>query len=264
MRMSSIFSALRDNDLFRLQKLLDEGKNVNKRDPDDDKKTILLKACERRNTEAVKLILKYKPNINKKDTWGQTPLHKACINGDIDCAVLLLHHQKAKVNAGDNLNLTPLYLATRNNHLGVIKLLLGNGANPNIVTPSKWSPLHVARSYEAVTLLVKFGSNIHATNNLNDTPLTELSRCGHTSAVQSLCEVGAQVSHRGDLGRTALHWATALGRVSTVKYLLTQQPDVSIRDNYNRTALDTAQNKGYKHIEDLITTYIGSKANTKG
>lgn len=254
--MSDIFSALKNNDLSHLEKLLHDGEDVNKQDSRDWNRTILHKACVSKNSKAIKLILQYKPKINIKNKFGQTPLHLLCISGDVECVGLLVNHQGVDINLGDIHYQTPLYLATENNRLDVMKLLLEHGADPNIVTSHSYSPLHEARSDEAVKLLVKFGSNIHATDRLNDTVLTVSSHYGRTSVVQSVCELGGQVDHKGVGGQTALQQATYNGHISTVKYLLTQRPDVHILDNNKFTVLQLAHQKGKTEIVGLLATYI--------
>lgn len=133
-RGSTIFSALHDNNLLVLKKLLDEGEDVNRQDSEDQERTILHKACMGRKPAAVKLILKYKPKLDLKDKslFGQTPLHYSCGRGDLESVRLLLENNP-DINIGDNANETPLYYASDNNHLDIVKLLLDRGANPNIV-----------------------------------------------------------------------------------------------------------------------------------
>lgn len=260
--MVEIFSALRDNNLALMEKLLDEGHNVNTQDSDG--RTVLHKACDDCNPAAVKLILKHKPQINSMDKEGRTPLHYSCVRDDMDSVVLFLN-SGADVNIADNLHQTPLYLATDNNHIDLVKLLLSSRADPNIVDVDNTSPLHKARSSEVVKLLTNYGANIHATTVNNDTPLIHASHHGHLPAVQALCQLKADVNHRGSRDATALHQATDQNQIHIVRYFLTQKPDVSIVDVNNDTALDIARNKGYKDIQELITGYcIERKTNIKG
>lgn len=262
--MAAIFHALRDNNLLLLEKLLEEGHKVNSRDPNDDHRTVLHKACIECNPAAVKLILKYNPKINLKDKlFRRSPLQDSCFCGDLESVVLLLD-SGADINTRSINNHTPLYQATRKDHLKVVRVLLSRGADPKIIDIHNISPLQHATSSEVVKMLVDFGADIHATDRNNDTPLIDASGDGRLSAVEELCKLGSDINHRGRRGRTAIHQATERNQLPTVKYLLTLQPDVSIRDDDNLTVLGMAKQNGYKHIEDIITAYIKEKTNIKG
>jgi ankyrin repeat protein len=65
---------------------------------------------------------------------------------------------------------TPLLYATLNNRLNFVKLLLENGANPNLTSALNYSPLYHAvtplipygqSNYEMVELLIKKGADIN-------------------------------------------------------------------------------------------------------
>ena len=95
--------------------------------------TALHVAVNRGNTEAVKLLLDYRANVNAKcpsthGGWeGWTPFHVACRNGNLDIVGLLLAHV-ADVNAKSDKGDTPLSLARKNQHAEVVELLLKHGA----------------------------------------------------------------------------------------------------------------------------------------
>jgi ankyrin repeat protein len=95
--------------------------------------TALHVAVNRGNTEAVKLLLDHRANVNAKcpsthGGWeGFTPFHVACGNGNLDIVGLLLAHV-ADVNAKSDKGDTPLSLARKNKHAEVVELLLKHGA----------------------------------------------------------------------------------------------------------------------------------------
>jgi ankyrin repeat protein len=95
--------------------------------------TALHVAVNRGNTEAVKLLLDYRANVNAKcpsthGGWeGWTPFHVACRKGNLDIVGLLLAHV-ADVNAKSDKGDTPLSLARKNQHAEVVELLLKHGA----------------------------------------------------------------------------------------------------------------------------------------
>lgn len=113
-----------------------------------------------------------KPSINTTYEDGHTPLHWACLSGDHKIIALLIKNQ-ANVNACNRLMRTPLHYAcqlsddffeaTNSNNgesdtLGIIKLMLKYGANPNIKDKSgKYAYQH--SKDEGVLLFLKSRTN---------------------------------------------------------------------------------------------------------
>ena len=80
-----------------------------------------------------------------------TPLHYAAERGHFDCVQLLLDHG-ANVNAVNENGYTPLHMGVK--YLAVTKILLKNGANPNLKTyDGGESPLHIAIQQRHVTMV---------------------------------------------------------------------------------------------------------------
>ena len=72
-------------------------------------------ACKINSKNIVKLLLKSKADMTKKDAHGFTPLHTASIYGSLNAAEALLEHG-ANVMATSDAGSTPLYLAELNKH----------------------------------------------------------------------------------------------------------------------------------------------------
>lgn len=89
------------------------------------------------------------------------------------------------------------------NHVAFVRLLLANGANPNI--PS--------------TLEVGYNSPLHTACTRNSIEIAEL-----------LIKAGADVNARNQLGQTVLHIAARQRNVPLAKYLLSVGVDPTIRD----------------------------------
>ena len=64
--------------------------------------------------------------------------------GHGDMAQLLLRLGAEADNKSENNIHTPLYYAAHKGHMGVVKVLLDGGANPNVETRNGWTPLHSA------------------------------------------------------------------------------------------------------------------------
>ncbi len=79
-------------------------------------------------------------DINLKDINSNTPLHIACLNGNLQIAELLLQ-KKPGINAKNIKLSTPLYLACQNGHMQIVELLIQNGADVNSKAQNSFTPL---------------------------------------------------------------------------------------------------------------------------
>ncbi|KAK4105162.1 ankyrin, partial [Parathielavia hyrcaniae] len=126
---------------------------------------------------------------------------------------------------------SPLYLATREGHIGTMKVLLSKGvadvprpfhtlAVP-LITASRWG------CREGVQLLLDHGANINDVEN-NPDALVEASLRGHEKVVQLLLDHGADVNAKGGevFGNNALQIAAGRGDYEIVKLLLEKGADV--------------------------------------
>ena len=79
--------------------------------------------------------------INEKDECDWTPLYRSIISGNLKATKILLKNG-ADPNIQCSMGETPLYQAVDLELLDHVKLLLKNGADPNIVQTDGLSPLH--------------------------------------------------------------------------------------------------------------------------
>lgn len=81
--------------------------------------------------------------IDRANRYGETALHKAAVEGNVEVAQLLLK-AGANMEAADNLGATPLLSATATTQFNMVSLLIDSGANPNAASSSWKTPLYIA------------------------------------------------------------------------------------------------------------------------
>ncbi|CAI5665242.1 ankyrin repeat and SOCS box protein 13 isoform X2 [Oreochromis niloticus] len=125
-----------------------------------------------------------------------TPLHEACIQGQAQCVRLLLD-AGAQVDARNIDGSTPLCDACAAGSLDCVKLLLEYGAtvNPPLFT---FSPLHEA---------CMGGANVNAAK-LHETALHHAAKAKNTDLIELLVEFGGNVYARDNLNKKPIHYTT--------------------------------------------------------
>ena len=109
--------------------------------------TPLHQACLNGDIEIVRDILTTgRAHINVKTSKGCTPLHVACISGHADVAALLALHESCDVNAQDYDGTTPLHFAVDScGNIDTTRALMScNRIKPNMRNSLGFTPLDVA------------------------------------------------------------------------------------------------------------------------
>ena len=108
--------------------LIQRGTDLNKSDTNGS--TPLHLACKRAETNIVKAILaKDASGVNQCDFRSMSPLHHGVLSGDVEIIRLLLSHD-ANIGATNNRGETPLHLASGENNIEAAHILLDKGKNP--------------------------------------------------------------------------------------------------------------------------------------
>ena len=117
-----------------------------------DNKKLLFKA---KNASETRLLLDHGANVNIKDKYGLTPLHRAKTE---EQTRLLLDHG-ADINAKNGWGITPLH---QPNTEAQTKLLLEAGADVNVKDYFGRTPLVYTSSIQVLKLLVEAGAVVTA------------------------------------------------------------------------------------------------------
>ena len=140
----------------------------------------------------------------------------------------------AQINARQVEGCTALYQATvLGGGLQVLRLLLENGADPNITSVVGQPPLSVAAlrgDIAAMQALIAKGAKVTVANGAGDTPLMGAATSGNPAAVRLLLEHGADATARSKRNETALGNAATAGNEDSITRLLAHGADVNIRN----------------------------------
>jgi len=109
-----IFSAALSGIISKLRSFISAGEDVNARDEYGN--TPLHRATSRGNLEAVRFLLKQGADVNARDRFGDSPLHIAAMLRNLEAVkiVKILLEQGADVNARNRYRRTALHIAERN------------------------------------------------------------------------------------------------------------------------------------------------------
>lgn len=109
--------------------------------------TPLHEACIRGDMKRAKALIEQGHDVNPQDNAGWIPLHECCNHGHYEIAEFLIEHG-ANVNHRGLKGVTPLHDAATNGHFEIMRLLISNGANVIALTDSGETVLGCLRDYK--------------------------------------------------------------------------------------------------------------------
>ncbi len=166
--------------------------------------------------------------------------------------------EKADVNYKNIYGFTALMIAADNGHESIVKLLLENGADPDLQNDEDDTALILAASHRCrhdniVELLLDGGANPDIKGGENNaTALMWAIPDNCKSIVELLLHRGVNLDIKDKTGDTALMWAVYNNYPLIVKLLLEAGVSLDLKNNKGEAALDIAKRKKYKSIADLI------------
>lgn len=218
---TQLIEAIKENDLQRVKELLASGVNPNVATLPDIESPLYLAIGEKSNaecdgthlktefregqTELAKTLLQAGATPNLPSTLLlHTPLMEAARTGDVVLAKLLLQ-KGADIHACSDSGMTALHFAAAESTPEMVKLLLEQGATPNLATTSEGfllesdatkgvTPLHLAAEAgmaESVQLLLQAGAYADTPDAEGNTPYFYAAMRNHTDCMQILHAAGA-------------------------------------------------------------------------
>lgn len=215
--------------------------------------------------DMVELLVKRGANVNAKNKFNYTPLHKAVFNfvegkrKEKDCKKILnlLISNGANLNAQDNNGNTPLMTAIQKT--APAKILIAKGADVNLANKNKETPLMLAAKggllkvvlvvpvigpfAEACKLLIAKGADVNAQDVFGKTALMHAASAAHaqgdsyssyTGLLSLLIGKGAKLEIEDKDGHTALYWAQRFNRAKSADLLIAKGANAAKK--YDRAA----------------------------
>jgi ankyrin repeat protein len=247
----AFYSAIRNNDLVKLQTLLKGGTDPNVGDARGGG-TPLMYGAAVGSTAAMRLLLDNGANANATNATGATALMWAAT--DIEKVRLLLS-RGADVNIASQRGRTALQIAARSDRsAAIVKLLLDAGADAKAVDAAKANTLHSAtlgNDTETIRLIVDAGVDVNAVDFAGFTPLIQAGANRNLDAVRLLLAKGADAKARSGDGSfqkvkagaialglwTPLTVSVSMSSADLVKTLLDAGVDVNVPDVRGMTPL---------------------------
>src|SRR5688572_1446864 len=159
----------------------------------------LVDAVKRGDREAVRELLRGKPDVNAAQADGTTALHWAVRANDIDLVRTLLR-AGAKATATNRYGIAPITLAATNG------------------------------SVEALDALLKAGASANTQSGEGEPIIMTAARTGNAAAVKLLVSRGADVNAREKwFGETAVMWAAAENHADAIKVLAESGADINAK-----------------------------------
>ncbi len=265
-----IWGAVIENDTLQLQRLIEEGADINQRDQYG--RTPLIYAAEAGKYVTVKLLLSKHADPHTPSEVGTPPaaqqtsenpatsqeygraLYKAALRGHVKCVRLLIAHD-ASVNYEDEEGGTALIKSAYHGQTEMLQMLLDNGANIEHTTEGGFTALTNAAGEghaECIEILLKHKANIEHTTKTGNTALTDAATRGHAECLEILLKNGANIEHTTEQGSTALTNAAYGGHAECLQILLRNGANIEHTTEQGITALIWAAGRGHAEYLEIL------------
>jgi len=194
------------------------------------------------------------------DSREFTPLTVAAFKGRNDVIKFLVEKWKCDINNPSGVH--SLFMAVQHDAIPTVELLIKLKGDVNIIqTDRKCAPLHLASSnnfLDVVKLLVDNNANVNIQDSRGYTPVTMASSEGYAECVRRLADAGADVNHRSmEDYTTAIYHAANSNRIKVVRLLLEKGADpLSTRNEKNETLAEIARQNKKDDMAYLLETWV--------
>ncbi|TNV74271.1 hypothetical protein FGO68_gene7239 [Halteria grandinella] len=201
--------------------------------------TPLMVACTNSHTPLIKTLIQNKAQVNKENHEGMTPLHAACLAGNIKAVDLLLEQSEADFMRKDKSNMIPMHYAVIKDQAKLIR------------------HLQQERHFSVLQRKYFYQADPNSSHSLTLMALAVLN--GSYNTIKLLAEEwGESLESRDPEGNTYLHLAAMSGHVSVFMYLLsTGRLSYQSKNTRGKTAIQLAKMMKNEHIIDYLQEIFG-------
>ncbi|XP_072007830.1 transient receptor potential cation channel subfamily A member 1 isoform X2 [Engystomops pustulosus] len=220
-------------------------------------------------------IMKNPSSLMGRDDSEATPLHYASKYGHLELMLMIINETCDEgLNAVDNKGSTPLHWAVQKNQLDSVKVLLSRGADPNILSYYRLSPLHLAvhlHHNSIVEALVENSTtDINLEGDLGNTPIMQACYKDNSEALLILLNHDAKLCKRNKIGCFPIHMTAFAGSLKCMDIVLKKgeefgfsiEDHINFTDNEKSSPLHVAVQNGRLEIVKACIGY-GAKIDLK-
>ena len=246
-RLTPLFIACRDGPDEIAIELIERGANVNLESLDVGKVPLICAFLKNR-VKVIQKLLEFGANPNM-DYNPLPPLQLACLYGFFEIAKLLMLH-------GAKITKEAFASATMHDNVEMVQYMLDLGADMrqynDLASVSSKGHLDVLK------LLIRYGADVNEIIYNCGTPLQNAVKKKHLKIVSELLKSGANANLQYQDGNTSIHVAAKLP--DSMKVLLNEGGyiDLNIRNKHGQTALEITLENGFKDVTKMILLYMKS------
>lgn len=210
--------------------------------------------------QVLEILIKKGAQLNVKNKDFLTPLHVATENSYYDIMDCLLR-SGANVNVIDGLGQTCLHRAAREDDIQAVRLLLSYSIDPAMVSLQGYTATQLAK--ENVLKILKDPPSDAIDLEIQ---LLEASKSGDLAVVKRIIASNPKIVNCRDIdGRhsTPLHFASGYNRIPVVEFLLESGADVHASDKGGLVPLHNASSYGHLEVSQLLIK-SGANVNASG